>query len=267
MDAKAEFQKKIKYLSGLEKKVRRLLLREKYEEAVELLQQIIEEYRDLGAFQKARYLEEKLRTVLAETNMNLEGIEEITTSKEERIEQVLFYIEALEKKVKRRLLQGKEEEAIEDLKYIITQLRRLKLYEKADLLETTLNQFIMELSGEYDQITLDSVSTTSPLPSSSESHSPVLESPGRVSNLHPSPPDKPMLQTPSPQNNVLNQSEIPKQDIKIHSITERIQPAPEKLQPQVQPRSKSVVTIKDQPLSEEEILLKKLLEIKDMLQG
>ncbi|HUY00255.1 MAG TPA: hypothetical protein VMV49_11910 [Candidatus Deferrimicrobium sp.] len=53
-------------------------------------------------------------------------------------------IERIEKKIKRRLLQGKTEEVIPDIRFVITQYRDLRLLEKADLLEMTLNQFIAE---------------------------------------------------------------------------------------------------------------------------
>lgn len=55
-------------------------------------------------------------------------------------------LHALEMKARRRLLQGKAEEAINDLRFIISELRRLEFFEKADLLEMTLNQFLTDLS-------------------------------------------------------------------------------------------------------------------------
>ncbi len=56
----------------------------------------------------------------------------------------LAAIERLEKKVRRRLLQGKTEEVIADIRYLINQYRELRMLEKADMLEATLNQFINE---------------------------------------------------------------------------------------------------------------------------
>ena len=53
-------------------------------------------------------------------------------------------IERLEMKIKRRLLQGKTQEIIPEIRFVINQYRELKLIEKADLLEMTLNQFIAE---------------------------------------------------------------------------------------------------------------------------
>jgi len=53
-------------------------------------------------------------------------------------------IEALEKKAKRRLIEGKLQEAVADLKYIIIKLREIHYTERADLLELTVNQLITE---------------------------------------------------------------------------------------------------------------------------
>ena len=53
-------------------------------------------------------------------------------------------LEGLEKKIKRRLLQGKTQEVIPDLRYLITQYRELGLREKADLMEMVFNQFVTE---------------------------------------------------------------------------------------------------------------------------
>ncbi|MHA1131251.1 MAG: hypothetical protein ACTSRC_14540 [Candidatus Helarchaeota archaeon] len=62
------------------------------------------------------------------------------SSTEERI----AALERMEKKVKRRLLQGHTEEVIPDIRFIITQYRELRLIDKADTLELVLNQFIAE---------------------------------------------------------------------------------------------------------------------------
>jgi hypothetical protein len=56
----------------------------------------------------------------------------------------LEVIERIEKRIRRRLLQGKTDEVIPDIRFVITEYRALKLLEKADLLEMTLNQFIAE---------------------------------------------------------------------------------------------------------------------------
>ena len=53
-------------------------------------------------------------------------------------------LERLEKKIRRWLLQGKTLEIIPDIRFIITQYRDLRLLEKADLMEMTLNQFISD---------------------------------------------------------------------------------------------------------------------------
>jgi hypothetical protein len=56
----------------------------------------------------------------------------------------LEVIERIEKRIRRQLLQGKTEEVIPDIRFVITEYRDLRLLEKADLLEMTLNQFISE---------------------------------------------------------------------------------------------------------------------------
>ncbi|NVM29706.1 MAG: hypothetical protein HWN65_12760 [Candidatus Helarchaeota archaeon] len=61
-------------------------------------------------------------------------------------------LEGLEKKVKRRILQGKTEEAIDDLRYIISQYKELQMFDRANVLELTLNQFISETpTAQYDE--------------------------------------------------------------------------------------------------------------------
>ncbi|MHA1325219.1 MAG: hypothetical protein ACTSRL_20700, partial [Candidatus Helarchaeota archaeon] len=59
-------------------------------------------------------------------------------------EEYLQYIEGLEKKIRRRLIAGKTQDAIKDLKFLINELRKVHFHEKADLLEMTLNQFVLE---------------------------------------------------------------------------------------------------------------------------
>ncbi|NVM52371.1 MAG: hypothetical protein HWN66_01625 [Candidatus Helarchaeota archaeon] len=53
--------------------------------------------------------------------------------------------------MKRRLLQGKTKEVIPDLRLLISELRKNHLTEKADLLDMTLNQFLMEESSTPDE--------------------------------------------------------------------------------------------------------------------
>jgi hypothetical protein len=59
-------------------------------------------------------------------------------------EERLAALERMEKRVKRRLLQGRTEEVIPDIRFIITQYRELKMLDRADTLEAVLNQFIDE---------------------------------------------------------------------------------------------------------------------------
>ncbi|MHA1265414.1 MAG: hypothetical protein ACTSRS_09290 [Candidatus Helarchaeota archaeon] len=70
-------------------------------------------------------------------------------SEKERLKRVEI-LRALEKKVLRRLQVGKNEEAIEELKDIIDEYRRLKLFHRAEILELALNEFINEFQQEED---------------------------------------------------------------------------------------------------------------------
>ncbi|MHA1129661.1 MAG: hypothetical protein ACTSQI_02765 [Candidatus Helarchaeota archaeon] len=244
MAAGKQFQEQINYLGALEKKVRRLLLQDENTKAIILLKKIIQGYREIGAENYANTLEEKLELFLAEQDIKLKNIAYMITNEEETQEKILFYIESLEKKIKRRLLQGRTVEAITDLRFIIAELRRLKKFYKADLLEETLEQFIQDLSGdEQARKPLDIITpTTQPLTDieqlptriKTEEEAQKLE---LTSFAHLTPP---LIKRPS---------ETPRQ---IQS-TEGAQTK--------KPRR----TIKDEPLSEEEILVKKLLEIKELL--
>ncbi|MFX1296911.1 MAG: hypothetical protein ACFFD2_18895, partial [Promethearchaeota archaeon] len=145
-----EFQQRLKYLNAMEKRVRRLLLKGENKKAIKLLEDVIEDYKKIGVNQKAEILEINLKEMLKESDIKVKNIAQLTTEKDNPA-QLSFYIEALEKKVKRRFLQGKTMEAIADLKFIITELRKIEQFEKADLLETTLNEFISELSATSSQ--------------------------------------------------------------------------------------------------------------------
>ena len=64
-------------------------------------------------------------------------------SEKEKLKRVEV-LAGLEKKVVRRLVSGKAEEAIEELKDIIGEYRRLNLHHKAEILQITLDEFIAE---------------------------------------------------------------------------------------------------------------------------
>jgi hypothetical protein len=90
-----EAEERVKYLGALEKKVRRLLLRDENAKAVELLYEIIEGYWEIGADTRAKALEEKLKLFLVDRDVKLENIAEVMTTKEESEDKILFYIESL----------------------------------------------------------------------------------------------------------------------------------------------------------------------------
>ena len=270
MDAMSEFRQRLQYLRSLEKKVRRLLLRNEMEQAIKILKYIIDEYRSLGVKEKAKLLEDNLKNLLQELNMSVEDIAEIIDEGEDKTQKILTYIEALEKKVKRRILQGRPKDAIEDLQYIITELREYHLFEKADVIEMNLNQYITELSTDFD-IKVPAIQEAPPQPPSPPLVPPVADlSPDQP----PSPEIYPDLNFPSFQ---------PETVTSLKGFDPRPAPAPVE-HPPAQPAypsapqvaypsstpsppspSSSSGTIKDQPLSDEEVLLKKLLEIKTLL--
>ncbi len=237
MDAKTKFQEQLKYLAGLEQKARRLLINNENKKAVYIIKEIIEGYRILGVNEKANLLETQLKLILKEYGLKLEGFEEVISiprSSERNRGKIREFIEALEKKVKRRILQGKIPEAIADLKYIISELRKINLTEKADLLETTLNQFVLDLSSDYP-----------------------VESPAPISL--PVQPVPPPIQ-PSPQKPTFPALQKPPRSLD--------QPAPVPPSPVASPspaQHEPIIRLKDQPLSEEEVLVKKLLDVKDLL--
>ncbi|HUX99502.1 MAG TPA: hypothetical protein VMV49_08120 [Candidatus Deferrimicrobium sp.] len=266
----SEFRQRLQYLRSLEKKVRRLLLRNEMEQAIKILKYIIDEYRSLGVKEKAKLLEDNLKNLLQELNMSVEDIAEIIDEGEDKTQKILTYIEALEKKVKRRILQGRPKDAIEDLQYIITELREYHLFEKADVIEMNLNQYITELSTDFD-IKVPAIQEAPPQPPSPPLVPPVADlSPDQP----PSPEIYPDLNFPSFQ---------PETVTSLKGFDPRPAPAPVE-HPPAQPAypsapqvaypsstpsppspSSSSGTIKDQPLSDEEVLLKKLLEIKTLL--
>ncbi|NVM30009.1 MAG: hypothetical protein HWN65_14295 [Candidatus Helarchaeota archaeon] len=57
-------------------------------------------------------------------------------------------IDILKERAKQKIEEGKVKHAIEILKDVIFLLRKEKRQEEADLLELTVNQYIMELSEE-----------------------------------------------------------------------------------------------------------------------
>ncbi|MDD1779327.1 MAG: hypothetical protein LUQ65_14260 [Candidatus Helarchaeota archaeon] len=294
MDARTEFQEKLKYYSALEKKVRRQLLKDENEEAIKTLIQIIQGYKSIGVIEKAKLLEEELANFASASNLNLQQFYESAGTVEEPEKpsarsddsgQILGFIESLEKKVKRRILQGKTQEAITDLKYIISELRNLRNFEKAELLEATLNQFIAELAASSSGPSVPFVTTPQtqfapqvyslPRPASPPVPAPpaFARAPPAVnpnSEFAPNiadllPGARPRAQPPMPP-------QVPMAPPAHPPIATPASPPSVAITPPLQPSTLPVppnatpsATLKDQPYSDEELLLKKLFEIKDML--
>jgi hypothetical protein len=307
MDARTQFQEKLKYFTALEKKVRRLLLKEENEEAIKTLVQIIQGYKSIGVIEKAKLLETELANFATAFNINLDKFYESSGSVEEAEKpsesaedsgQILGFIESLEKKVKRRILQGKTQEAITDLKYIISELRNLRNFEKAELLEATLNQFIAELTASSESQAPSAppmqvqpapqvyslprampppfaqnrppapappAFAESPVPFAQPAVNPNPEVAPNIADLLPG--TRPRAPSPMPPQVPTAPPAQPKGPIAYPaappsiSITAPLQPPTSPMPPAENPPA----TLKDQPYSEEELLLKKLFEIKDML--
>lgn len=255
MDARTEFQQKISHLRGLEGDFKWYLSNGYKEESVKVLKQVIEGYINLGAIQTAKNLNAQYGYLLKEFNIEIEVAKDKAHLMADS-EQVLKFITALEKKVKRRLLQGKTDEAVEDLKYIISKLRELNHHEKADLLETTLHQFVMEISGEgkFEVPTKAEPPKIKP-----------ITLPGPVKRPFAPPPTSiPSVPFPTPQ-----QTPPPSPASYQPSPTVPVPPPPPQISSSPPPPPSQVTgtvsTIKDLPLSDEELVLKKLFDIKDML--
>lgn len=329
MVARTDFQEKLKLYSALEKKVRRLLLKDENEEAVNVLLEIIEGYKSIGLVEKAKVFEEELKNFAMATNIKLDesfGSSERT----EDAEKILGFIESIEKKVKRRILQGKTQDAIKDLKYIISELRNLQHLEKAELLESLMNQFIAELSGMPSETapsttpslgepeipsSIPVASNRPPSPAPAASVQPVVpsfkpygspiqppensraEQAPLISDLlsgsrpaslvqgppMPRPPSAQPLKTPvalpaqsskpiaappkALKTPVTPPAQYPK-PLAIPIPPPKAPPEQDEESTELMPSdAKSTSTIKDEPYSEEELLLKKLFEIKGMLGG
>jgi hypothetical protein len=161
------------------------------------------------------------------------------------------------------LLQGKTTMAIEDLRYIIGELRRLEKFEKAKLLEDTLNQFILELAAKDEiKAPLETIVAT---PQSSDM---TVPQPLTTENIH----KTRELEFNTSKDEVLRpaqgkssvSAERSNGETPQISASSQTQPRPVQSSP-TEPYKRPRRTIKDEPLSEEEILVKKLLEIKDVL--
>ncbi len=271
MAARNQFQQKVNYLRQLEKKFRSFLLNGENKKAIDLLLQIIEGYNSIGAQETVRNLKSELKILLKRFNLSFTMPEESEDHERADPKEVLKFISALEKKVRRRLLQGKVNEAIRDLKYIITELRELRHDEKADLLENTLNQYILELSGEAlaqtpskpAQPKLKPIRLPSPIKPFTKTSAPAQPPQTSPSQLTPpieiETPSKPLRAIPPPPMPSSQVSTIPP-----ISPTIPHPPKPPSLMAESPQTKNQVLTIKDEPLSEEEMIVEKLFEIKDM---
>ncbi len=134
-----EKSKRIEILKGLEKKAIRKLLRGQIEEVIEELKDIIDEYKRLNLNDKAEILEITLNEFIAETHPSPVIVEELHLTEEQKIIQIL---EARSKKAIRRFIQGKTDEAVEELLEIINEFRQLQMEERAKAIEEWMYEFL-----------------------------------------------------------------------------------------------------------------------------
>lgn len=237
MDGREELQQKIVFLKGLEQKFRRFLLDGENKKALDTLVDLIEGYKSIEAYETVNQLEIDLINLSKRFNLQIER------PRPQKIygTNIMRLISGLEKKVKRRLLQGKTEEAISDLNYIIVKLREIGQLDKAELLESSLNEFLKDLSGE-SKVIPDSI------PDQLEIK--VVELPELRKS--PVPPTPPLAKLPIDR--TASSSALRPNQVQINQTL-----------PEIQASDKRIKTIKDQPLSEEERIIKELFEINEII--
>ncbi|MHA1266389.1 MAG: hypothetical protein ACTSRS_14240 [Candidatus Helarchaeota archaeon] len=263
MTAKDQFQKTLNYLGDLERQFRRFILDGENEKALDLLIQIIEGYRRIGANETVKKLVKEFDILSKRFNIRIEkSPERIQLEKPEEVEKrtLLELIAALEKKVKRRLLQGKISEAISDLNFIIANLRKIGRNDRANLLESTLNQYLLELSNESEELVQKTTE---------KQLKPIRLPDLRKPKI--SPPSTPLNITTVSASSSSSSLKIP---LKVpleqeSSISPAIPPPP--LPNAQRPKevhsntSKKVMTLKDLPLTEEEKIVQELFGLKKIM--
>jgi len=136
---------KLRFLKSIETKIRELLLKQDNEQAIKILKHIIEEYKNIGVTERAKILDSIYQKLLIEFHMNLMNSDDPNIRNHTNSKQLQKIMGILERKIRRRIRQGKVGEAIDDLKYIISELREANYHEEADLLDLTVNQYLTEL--------------------------------------------------------------------------------------------------------------------------
>lgn len=144
--------KRVEVLTGIEKKVVRRLRNGKSEEAIQELKDIIDEYKRLGLFQKAEVLQLALNQYILETEI-LKSEKEESPSQDyvDDKHDITQVLEARTKKVIRRFIQGKIDDAIEEMHKIIAALREIKMLERADALEQWMIEFLQKKLDEDER--------------------------------------------------------------------------------------------------------------------
>ncbi|MHA1360436.1 MAG: hypothetical protein ACTSRC_20120 [Candidatus Helarchaeota archaeon] len=142
----------VEILAALEKKIARRLRNGQMEEVINELEDIIDDYKILGLFNKAKILELTLNELLDEINSNSSTQADVLITSELETTQILQVLEARSKKAIRRFLQGKLDEAIETLLEIIEEFRHYKMMERAEALEDWMFRFLDKKLDEEDEL-------------------------------------------------------------------------------------------------------------------
>ncbi|NVM56323.1 MAG: hypothetical protein HWN66_21680 [Candidatus Helarchaeota archaeon] len=144
--------KRVEVLGALEKKVVRRLQSGKTEEAIEELRDIIDEYERLDLTHRAHILELTLNEYIAETTPSSVVVEEPPTVEgEDDTQAVIQVLEFRSKKVIRRFLQGKTDDAVEEMLEIIEAFRHLGLIERAQAIEDWMYEFLEKKLEEHEK--------------------------------------------------------------------------------------------------------------------
>jgi hypothetical protein len=143
--------KRVQVLLALERKVIRRLQQGRDEEAIEELRDIIDEYKRLNLTERSQALELTLNQFLLEFNRKLAEIDEPPTVEKVDIRQnALNMLEYRSKRAIRRFLQGKTDDAVQDLIEIIDGFRQLNMPDRAQTLENWMHQFL-EMKVDEDE--------------------------------------------------------------------------------------------------------------------
>ncbi|HUY00799.1 MAG TPA: hypothetical protein VMV49_14655 [Candidatus Deferrimicrobium sp.] len=135
--------KRVQVLLALERKIIRCLQQGRDEEAIEELRDIIDEYKRLNLLERSQALELTLNQFLLEFNRKITETDEPSIIDEvDTTQNTLEVLEYRSKRAIRRFLQGKTDDAVQNLIEIIDGFRQLQMIDRAQALENWMHQFL-----------------------------------------------------------------------------------------------------------------------------